>query len=382
MRKRIITGVLCALLALGLAYAAYGQSKEYIDKLRESEKHIAFLKKIEDAIGKIEQDREVEREFKIIDITDLLARIPDYAPPSPFVHDVEGLTYSEGGAGAVTFDDEDEEDFEGEPYGPDEFVELIKARTEKEDEYTWPEEEDGFGTIEVHRGKLIVCNTPEIIREVEAIIEEMRGNLPALISSSVYLFAADEDYLKQIRGKGSSSIEPKAVEKIIADAQTGGKVELLKAGYLTGYSSQAVYVYTGTIHTYQGDTDTSGAGGLAPFCIFDPIINVFREGFIIGLRAQYNRTTNQVNLVSMVSLSRLTAIEEHIGIGGGTAEEGKAGVAVMKCKVETPKVDLQIVSGSSDIPEGHGLLLGGSRLKTAQTEQKSFVVLIVPEVQK
>ena len=53
-----------------------------------------------------------------------------------------------------------------------------------------------------------------------------------------------------------------------------------------------------------------------------------------------------------------------------------------KCKVETPKVDLQIVNGSSDVPEGYGLLLGGSRMKTAQAKQKSFVVLIVPEVQK
>jgi hypothetical protein len=221
-----------------------------------------------------------------------------------------------------------------------------------------------------------------MIKEVEGIVSQMRRNLPALISSSVYLFAADEDYLKQVRKKGSSTITPKAIEKIIADARGGGDVELLRTGYLTGYSSQAVYMYTGTIHTYQGDTDTSGAGGLAPFCIFDPIINVFREGLIVGLRAQYNRSTGQVNLVSMVSLSKLTAIEEHIGIGGGTAEEGKAGVSVMKCKVETPKVDLQIVSGSSDIPEGYGLLLGGSRIKTAQAKQKSFVVLIVPEVQK
>lgn len=380
MHRRILTGVLCAVLAFGVGYVAYGQSQEYIDKLKDSEKHIAFLKKIEDAIETIEKERELKKELRIIDVTDLLTKIPDYAPPSPFVHDVEGLTYSEGGG--MSFGDEDTEGFEGEPYGPDDFIELIKARTDGDDEDKWPEEEGGFGTIEVHRGKLIVCNTPEVIKEVEAIVADMRGNLPALISSSMYLFAADEEYLKQIRKTGSSVITPEAIKKVIADAQAGQNVEMLKTGYLTAYSSQAVYMYTGTIHTYQGDTDTSGAGGLAPFCIFDPIINIFREGFIVGLRAQYNRNTDQVNLVAMVSLSNLTAIEEHIGIGGGTAEEGKAGVSVMKCKVETPKVDLQIVSGSSDVPEGYGLLLGGSRMKTSQAKQKSFVVLIVPEVQK
>jgi hypothetical protein len=379
MCRRILAGVLCAALALGAGYVAYGQSQEYIDKLKESEKYIAFLEKVQNTIKTIEKDREVKKELRIIDVTDLLTIIPDYAPPSPFVHDVEGLTYSEGAGGMAL--DEDEEAFESEPYGPDEFIELIRARTARDDEDRWPEEEGGFGTIEVHRGKLIVCNTPEVIKEVEAIVSDMRGNLPALISSSVYLFAADEDYLKQIRKTGSSVITPEAIGKVMADAQGGQKVELLKTGYLTAYSSQSVFMYTGTIHTYQGDTDTSGAGGLAPIQIFDPIINVFREGFIVGLRAQYNRTTGQVNLVAMVSLSKLTAIEEHIGIGGGIGEEGKGG-GVMKCKVETPKVDLQIVSGSSDVPEGYGLLLGGSHMKTSQTAQKSFVVLIVPEVQK
>ena len=72
MRKRILTGVLGILLAFGVGYAAYGQNQEYIDKLKESEKHIAFLKKVEDAIKTIEKEREVKKELKIIDITDLL----------------------------------------------------------------------------------------------------------------------------------------------------------------------------------------------------------------------------------------------------------------------------------------------------------------------
>ena len=358
MRKAILILCLCAVSAVALGYAAYGQSKEIIDKLKESEKHEKLLEKINDAIKTIESERKVEKELRIFEVSDLLARVTDYAPPSPFVNDVEGLTSSES---AMERFEEEHESFEGEPFGPDELIEFIMARTGS---HNWPEHVGGFGTIELHRGKLIVCNTPAIVGEIGSILDKIRANLPALISSTIYLFSAEEDYLAKVR------------KKILADAEKGAGAGLLRTGSLCAYSSQAAYLYCGTVHTYQGDTDTSGAGGLTPVTVFDPIINLFREGLIVGLRAQYNRHTGQVNLVAMVSLSELTSIEEHIGIGGGIGEDPK------KCKVETPKVDLQIVSGSSDVPEGYGLLLGGSRMKTAQAKQKSFVVLIVPEVQK
>jgi hypothetical protein len=211
-------------------------------------------------------------------------------------------------------------------------------------------------------------------------VNDFRKNLPPLISSAVYLLAADEEYLSGLREKGSSIVSPEAIKKMLNDVQPGSKVELLRTGYLTAYSSQAAYLYCGTVQTYQGDTDTSGMSGLVPIEIFDPIINVFREGLIVGLRAQFNTQTNQTNLVAMVGLSKLIAIEEHKAIGGGFAKEKEGGVT--GCKVETPKVDLQIVSGSADVPAGSGLLLGGSRMKTAQAQQKSFVVLVVPTVQK
>jgi hypothetical protein len=367
MRKGILILSLCAVLAITLAYTAHGQSKEQLDKFKEAERLIELLKKTNEAIEIIEKDRKLPAKLEVFDVADLIEenRIKDYAPPSPFVFNVESATAEEG--------EIDTESFE-ELYGPEEVIELVKATTGEEN---WPEEEGGMGTVEYHRGKLIVINTPEMIDKVEALLDGLKKSLPAVISSTVYLLAVDEDYLKQHRRTGSSVITPQAVEKMLDDSQAGKKIELLKTGYITSYSSQAAYIHSGALHTYIGNTDTSGAGGLTPVLVFDPVINVFREGFIIGLRAQYNRRTNRVNLVAMVSLSKLTVIEEHTGIGGSIGKQ-----APQKCKVETPKVDLQIVSGSSDIPVGYGLLLGGSRMKTAQAEQKSFIVLIVPVVQK
>lgn len=375
MHRPVLIVFLVSAIAFLLFYAAYGQSKEVVDKLKESERYIELLKKVEDAIAAIETDRKLPREMKIIDVADLLLRIPDYAPPSPFVYDVEssGRRPEE----RAIFPGREEEPFERAAFTSDQLTDTLKQRTGEDN---WPELGDGFGTIHLHRGKLIVINTPEMVSNVEAIVNDFRKNLPPLISSAVYLLAADEEYLSGLREKGSSIVSPEAIKKMLNDVQPGSKVELLRTGYLTAYSSQAAYLYCGTVQTYQGDTDTSGMSGLVPIEIFDPIINVFREGLIVGLRAQFNRQTNQTNLVAMVGLSKLIAIEEHKAIGGGFAKEKEGGVT--GCKVETPKVDLQIVSGSADVPAGSGLLLGGSRMKTAQAQQKSFVVLVVPTVQK
>ncbi len=367
MRRGILIICLCAVSAFALAYAAFAQSKEHIDKLKEAERHIELLKKVEDAIKTIEKDRKVLTELHIFDVADLmLARIvKDYAPPSPFVFDVSS-------AGAEEFE-RAEEPFE-EPLDPEELIERVKLSIKDEGPAT---RDDKLTTISYSSGKLFVISTPKKIKKIEALLAQMRKNLPVLISSTVYLVAADEDYLKGLKDKDSSAIGPKAIEKMLADARTGEKVELLKTGYLTSYSGQAAYLCDGSLHTYVGKIDTMAypATDRSQF-LLEPIVNVFREGFIAGLRAQYDPMTGQVNLVAMVSLSKLTAIEEHTGIAGGT------GATPTKCKIETPKVDLQIVSGSADIPKGCGLLLGGSRMKTAQDRQKSFVVLIVPAVQK
>jgi len=378
MKRKALISSIFIVAVLAVVISAYGQSRKYIDMLKEADKHIAFLKKVEEAIVIIENEREQPFEFEFIDVSDLMLKVSDYEPPSPFVHDVEGGWYDgAGSAGGISFDDEEGEPWEGEAFGRDELIERILYATGEEN---WPEDSNGFGTIEYHRGKLIIGHTPEMIERVRKIIDAIRHNMPLQISSEVYLLATEEDYLGEIRKKGSSVIAPEAIKKLLRDTRVDSKVELVRSAYIAAYSGQAAYLYNGAIHSYQGDTDTSGAGGLTPIEIFDPVINIFREGLIVGLRAEHNRDTDKVNLVAMVSLSKVTAIEEHKGIGGGFAEKQDFGVT--PCVVETPKVDLQIVSGSADVPEGSGLLLGGARMKTAQARQKSFLVLIVPRVQR
>ena len=364
MRKRILISMLCIAVALALAYTAYGQGQEYIDKFKEAEKLIEILKKTDETIEMIEEETDIPKEMKVFEVSDLIEEnsIQDYAPPSPFVFDVESAQREET--------EKDTEYFE-EFFGPEELIEAVKSSTGDEN---WPEEAGGMGTTEHYGGKLVVVNTPEMVEKVAALLDGFRRNLPVLVSSTVYLLATDGDYLKRRRRDESSVITGEMVKKILDDARDGRGVELLRTGYLTAYSAQAAYIHSGALHTYVGNTDTSGAGAAA--AVFDPVINVFREGLIVGLRAQYRRETGEINLVAMVSLSRLAAIEEHTGVGGAAGKQ-----APRKVKVETPRVDLQIVSGSSDVPEGCGLLLGGSRMKTARAGRRSFVVLVVSAVE-
>ncbi len=367
MRKGFIITLLCGVCALVFVYAAYGQSKETLDKLKEAETLIKIHDRTRKLIKTIEEERYVNKMMKIFNVSDLLeeSRIKDYAPPSPYVFDVESASKMEL--------EEDTEDYD-EYFGPDELIELVRAST---GEWKWPDLPDGFGTIECYRGRLVVINTPEVVGEISMLLDSLRKKLPVLISSSVYLLSAEGDYLEEQRENGSSVVSAKTTKKILDDANAGRGVKLLRTGYLTSYSAQAAYVHSGALHTYIGNTDTSGTGGESAAAVFDPVINVFREGFIIGLRAQYMKEPGTINLVAMISLSKLTAIEEHVGIGGGGGEKGP-----VKVKIETPKVDLQVVSGSADVPLGHGLLVGGSKLRTAQAKQQCFVVLIVPAVMK
>ena len=375
MRKTVFAAFVGVTVAIGLLYAAYGQSQEYIDRIRKADPHIKFLEQVTDAIETIENERVVPRvsRMRIYNITDLLieTKLPGFDPPSPYVMDVEAGCGGWGHGGGITFNGENRHG--DDCYGPEEIIETIQRRTGR---YNWPDEAGGFGSIEHYGGKLIVINSPGVLERVEKIINEIRDGMPVQVLSTVYLFSVEEGYMDRVRRKGSSVITPEAVKKIVTDGNSGQEVKLLKTGYLAAYSSQSAYLFDGTSLTYQGDTDTSGGGGLAAPCMFDPIINVFHEGLIMKLKARYNRHLKRTNITAFVSLSEVTAIEERTGIGGGVTEN------VQKCKVETPRVDMQVISGCADVPEGYGLLLGGSKLKTAQTKQKSFVVLIVPEVQK
>jgi general secretion pathway protein D len=144
--------------------------------------------------------------FEIYNVSDVLARIPQFQGPDLRVFDPE-TQGRPGGGGGISFD-EREREAEGEPFGPEELIELIKAATGDEN---WPEQE-GFGTIEHHRGQLIVVNTRDIHKKVQQVLENLRRNTGIFVVMEARFIDIISDFLEEIGidyrglGDGGSNI--------------------------------------------------------------------------------------------------------------------------------------------------------------------------------
>ncbi|MFH1421277.1 MAG: hypothetical protein ABIH42_00955, partial [Planctomycetota bacterium] len=142
--------------------------------------------------------------LEIYNVSDVLAKIPQFQGPDVRVWDPESGGGGGGGAGGGGLSFEENEETEGEPFGPDELIELIKAATGEE---VWPEEEGGFGTIEHHRGQLIIINTREMHIKVQKILENLRKNTGIFVMVEIRFIEVTNDFLEDIgidyRGLGN-----------------------------------------------------------------------------------------------------------------------------------------------------------------------------------
>jgi general secretion pathway protein D len=131
--------------------------------------------------------------FEIYNVSDILAKIPQFVGPDLRVlGDPETLGGPRGAGTRISFGEEAEE--EGERFGAPELIELIKAATGEDN---WPEKE-GFGTIEDHRGQLIVVNTREIHKKVQQILDNLRRNTGVFVVMEVRFIDVMSDFLEEI----------------------------------------------------------------------------------------------------------------------------------------------------------------------------------------
>jgi general secretion pathway protein D len=141
--------------------------------------------------------------FEIYNVSDILAKIPQFVGPDlRLLGDPETLGGGPRGAGSrISFGEEAEE--EGERFDAPALIELIKAATGDEN---WPDKE-GFGTIEDHRGQLIVVNTREIHKKVQQILDNLRRNTGVFVVMEVRFIDVMSDFLEEIgidyRGLGN-----------------------------------------------------------------------------------------------------------------------------------------------------------------------------------
>jgi general secretion pathway protein D len=134
--------------------------------------------------------------FEIYNVSDILAKIPHFIGPEIKIIDpeTEGRTGA-GGGRPISFTEPGEEE-EGEVFGPEELIELIEAATGKEN---WPGgEAGGFGTIDQHRGQLIVINSREIHKKVREVLDNLRRNTGIFVVMEVRFIDVMSDFLEEI----------------------------------------------------------------------------------------------------------------------------------------------------------------------------------------
>lgn len=361
--------------------------------------------------------------FEIYNVSDILAKIPSFGGPEIRVFDPEaGAAGGAGGAGGgISFDDDTET--EEEPFGPDELIELIRAATGEE---AWPDLEGGFGTIEHHRGQLIVINTREIHKEIEKVLENLRRNTGIFVVIEVRFVDVRNDFLEDIgidyRGLGNGSsiigtpftiiandsggtdsgvhkriptpatenaagriqhvfdafpgllsgaritpavtsglwlnstwIDPFQIQAILHAREETLKTHDLSSAMVTAHNRQRVFISVLRQRAYIADYDTSGAGGLAPFEVGDPIIRNFQEGIVLDVKPVVSSDRKYITIDVRPTFSALTTPT----LSTITVNMGTIAQSVVAGIIEIPEVFLERAFTSVTIPDGGTAILGG-----------------------
>lgn len=360
--------------------------------------------------------------FEIYNVSDILAKVPNFTGPDVRVFDPESGGGAGGGGGGISFDDEEGED-EGEPFGAEELIELIKAATGDDN---WPEEAGGFGTIEDHRGQLIVINTREIHKQVEAILENLRRNTGIFVVIEVRFVDVRNDFLEDIgidyRGLGnggsflgtpfaiianqsggtdagvtqrqpnpnrecyagrmqhvfdafpgllagarinpapdsglwlsSTWIEPFQINAILHARSETLKANNMSSAMVTAHNRQRVFISVLRQRAYIADYDTSGAGGLTPIEVADPVIRNFQEGLVLDVRPVVSSDRKYITIDVRPTFSALTTPTiSTIVVNMGTFLQ-----SVVQGIIEIPEVFLERAFTSVTIPDGGTAILGG-----------------------
>lgn len=376
--------------------------------------------------------------FEIYNVSDILAKVPNFEGPDVRVWDPEQSGAGGGGGGGISFDDEEGES-EGEPFGPEELIELIKAATGDEN---WPEEVGGFGTIEHHRGQLIVINTREVHKEVEAILNNLRRNTGIFVVIEVRFVDVRNDFLEDIgidyRGLGnggsiigtpftliannsggtdsgvhkrvptpagenwvgriqnvfdafpglltgaritpvdtsglwlsSTWIDPFQIHAILHAREETLRTHQMNSAVITAHNRQRVFLSVLRQRAYIADYDTSGAGGLTPIEVADPIIRNFQEGIVLDVRPVVSSDRKYITIDVRPTFSALTTPT----ISTIVVNMGTFLPSVIGGIIEIPEVFLERAFTSVTIPDGGTAILGGLKEVTERKYVTSIPIL-------
>jgi len=165
------------------------------------------------------------RTLRVYDVNYLLTRAPEAVPLTGMR--LEASPYHDGGAGGAgaaggfSFSDEEESMPAGVAVDPDTLIELIEENLAHD---SW----EGNARLEVENGNLIVVNTAEVHREVEALLARLhalRGRSISFDVRSVLISRAGYQALKLGPG-GARALSPQQVRALGAQLTAKQAIEL------------------------------------------------------------------------------------------------------------------------------------------------------------
>lgn len=356
--KAFRTFAVSTILLAAAASLLQAQDKATDQEVRELE---AMLAKVEAALVGFKPPAAPAVTLAQYDVRHLLYRPDDrVAPGLRLPSESAGFRTGAGASGVMSFDYERESD--GVVLDLDQ---LEQAATNAVGEDEWDEPR----AIRVHRGYLIVHQTPIGHARIRRLLDELTRRAVQAIQLEVGFYALPPALEDEVRLGALSSggvLGPELLARL-DDAVREGSARLVGNAALTALDEQRVYVHQGIEQAYVAAYERSSGGtGMVTAVVPDPIIEILRAGLALDVRPTLIDTGDgaRVALDVRFARSRPLAFEKRQTPWG---------------PMTMPQVTMDSVRTSAQVPDGSGMLVFAAR-GTADDGTADVVIVVRPRV--
>lgn len=337
-----------------LASCAVARAQDRADEVAELE---ALLERVEAALETLGPLAAPPVTFAQYDIRHLLSVAVDREAPTLSIPS-ESAGYRTGnGAGGGTFSFDSCE----EGYGLDsDRLEEMVTRAVGEEEWDDPR------SIELHRGFLLVRQTPLGHARIRALLDDLSARATRSVQLEVGFYALTPELEAEVRAAARESDGALAPAVLVGldRAVASGRARLVGNAMLTALDGQRVYLHQGDERAYVSDYERSSGGtGEVVEVVTDAIVGVLRSGLALDVRSTIidgdePRAALDVRFVR----SRPLSMDRRETPWG---------------PIMAPQVTIDSVRTSAQVPRGSGMLVFAAR-GTADDGTTDVVIIVRP----
>lgn len=282
------------------------------------------------------------RTLRVYDVNYLLTRAPEAVPLTGMR--LEASTYGSGGGGAggitggFSFEDEEESMPAGVAVDPDTLIELIEENLAQD---SW----EGDARLAVENGNLIVVNTAEVHREVEALLSRLhalRGRTISFDVRTVLISRAGYEALKLGPG-GARALSPQQLEALGAQLTARQAVELERR-QLSTPNRVGTEAATPTRVDFLGTYEVNQTGVIP---VLNPLIEHGTQATALWLRP------------TLVADGRSMLLEVHARSSRWNTEASQELSLKKLVELDLPRADYVALEETLLVKDGQAVIVGG-----------------------